>query len=137
MKIRIDCTSQKDLSFNGKKISQKSYNQIHTVLCPETIDYIHSIAILHKSFQKMTVKSLEIFTKDRIDETEFMEFITKMKNVGFDTQNEHCTIQFVDDDCNVVYCYKFKTVTKTNKRIKRKQKQKQKAKYSQQTLYKK
>ena len=133
MKIRIICTSEKELTFNKKKITKNTYKEIHTFLQPEKIEYIKSIAILHKSLPKLTVKSLEFFVKEIIDETQFLEFIAKMKNVGFETETKKSTIQLVDNDGTVVYCYHFLTATPCRKF--KKPKSKTDAKYSQETLF--
>ena len=45
-KIRINCTSQKDLTINNKKINNISYNNL--VNKPDNIDYISKISILYE-----------------------------------------------------------------------------------------
>ena len=45
-KIRINCTSQKDLTINNKKISRITYNNLENK--PDNIDYITKIAILYE-----------------------------------------------------------------------------------------
>ena len=56
-----------------------------------------------------------------------------MKNVGFETETKKSTIQLVDNDGTVVYCYHFLTSTPCRKL--KKTKSKTDAKYSQETLF--
>ena len=47
-KIRINCTTQNDLTFNNQKIDKKTYDDIIIKLQPYDIEYIHSVIILYK-----------------------------------------------------------------------------------------
>ena len=48
-KIRINCTTLEELSFNNKKINEEIYNDINIKLSPYNIKYIDSIIILYKT----------------------------------------------------------------------------------------
>ena len=82
-KVRIQCTSKKDLSFRNKPINKKTYREIHNAFQPETIDYIDSFVILHKTFHRFTTKSFEIILQDTFDDEQIVFFIRYMKQLGF------------------------------------------------------
>ena len=82
-KVRIQCTSTKDLSFRNKPINKKTYREIHNAFQPETIDYINSFMILHKTFHGFTTKSFEIVLQDTFDDEQIVFFIQYMKRLGF------------------------------------------------------
>ena len=108
-KIRIDCTSKDNLCFDNKKIKKESYNNIHSRLQPSNINYIYEIYILYKNYKSFTYKSLE-FNCTEINENEFIEFIKKMKNIGFCCLNHKTTIQFIE----CLNYYAFKTYLPSN-----------------------
>ena len=142
-KIRIRCTDPKELAFNGKKITKKSYNNIHNRLQPNNIDYIDAIIILYITSYSIryprrypeffTDKSLEFLCNTKITEDQFKVFILKMKEIGF-ASDQKCSIQFIDNNGKIMYNYDFNLCKpkpiKVNPRNKNKL-------YSQQYLYKK
>ena len=87
--IRIDVTQFDNLSFNGKCINKKVYQDIFSNLEIDDIDFIESAFILYKGTgKKFTTKRL-VFVCDReITELQFIQFIDKMKRVGFQSNND-------------------------------------------------
>lgn len=135
-KIRIMCTDLNELAFNGKKINQKSYNNIHNKLQPDNIDYIDTIIILYIKYysELFTNKSLEFLCNKEISEYQFKEFIQKMKEIGF-SSNKKGSIQFIDihDKGNIIYNYDFNSCNPIPIKVNPRKKNKF---YSQQYLYK-
>jgi len=133
-KIRIMCTHPNELSFDGKKIKKKSYNNIHNKLQPDNIDYIDAIIILYITYypEFFTNKSLEFLCNKEISEYQFKEFIQKMKEIGFSSNKKGSIIQFIHEK-RIIYNYDFNSckpiLIKVNPRKKNKL-------YSQQYLYK-
>jgi hypothetical protein len=139
-KIRINCTSEEQLSFDDNKITKYIYDRIHIVLQPDNIDYINDIIILHKNNVDFTLKSLEFICKININEEQFIKFIEHMKNIGF-YSDSNSNIQFIDNIGNIIFNYKFNSIEKKspiqNKLNKSNKHKKNKSNYSQQYLYKK
>ena len=73
-KIKIDCTSINNLSFDNKKINKKQYFKIHNLLNPNIFEYIDSIIILHKKFKNITIKTLEFLCNRELDLVEFLYY---------------------------------------------------------------
>ena len=133
-KIRIMCTDPNELAFNGKKIKQKSYNNIHNKLQPDNIDYIDAIIILYITYypEFFTNKSLEFLCNKEISEYQFKEFIQKMKEIGFSSKKKS-SIQFIDNEGNSIYNYDFNSCKPISIKVNPRKKNKF---YSQQYLYK-
>jgi len=99
-KIRINCTSQKDLTINNKKINCISYNNLENK--PDNIDYISKISILYednfhsKSDVNYINKTLEFYCNRKISEIEFKEFINNLKNTGFNSKKKEPKIQLIE-----------------------------------------
>ncbi len=75
------------------------------------------------------------FNCTEINENEFIEFIKKMKNIGFCCLNHKTTIQFIECSTNIIiYNYNFSLCKKTKAVQKPKTK---KYKYNLVSLYKK
>jgi hypothetical protein len=131
-KIRINCTSEPQLLFNGKKIKNKK-NNIILKLQPDKMDYISSVIILHKSIKKCTLKSFEILCNYKITEMQFMDLIERMKQIGFYSKDKRNTIQFISIiDNEVIYNYYFKSASPATEEIKKKS---NRYRYSQEYLY--
>lgn len=93
-KCRINCTSIEQLNFQGAKIDEDCIN-LHTHIIsdlqPENIDFIDQIQIVKKKIKKeigfFTTKTLEFIITRELERHEFIEFICKMKNIGFRSKN--------------------------------------------------
>lgn len=135
-KIRINCTTKKELTFNDKPINKKYTKNIYTELQPLNIDYIDGIIILYKHLLlKRTLKSLEFLVNIQLTDILFIEFINKLKDVGFNSKNDKPRIQFIDNTGNIIYNYNFDTCLPLD--IKKYKNKKNKSSYSQLYLYKK
>lgn len=146
LKIKIDCTSSDDLTFDNKKIDLKLHNDIILKLEPQNIDYIDSIIILYKCINKrinkfvtktFVTKTFEILYKKKIIETnesQFIELIQLMKSIGFFSKRE-CIIQLINNKGDIIFNYNFNTCLSVPiKPIKNKKKNR--SIYRQQNLYK-
>lgn len=113
-KIRINCTSQKDLTINNKKISRISYNTL--INKPDNIDYISKIAILYednfhsKSDVNYINKTLEFYCNRVISEEEFKDFINNLKNNGFVSKKKEPKIQLIDSEGKIIFNYNYDTI---------------------------
>uniref|UniRef100_A0A6C0EUL0 Uncharacterized protein n=1 Tax=viral metagenome TaxID=1070528 RepID=A0A6C0EUL0_9ZZZZ len=96
-KIRINCTSQKELTFKTLKITQELYiNEIHKLLEPDSFNFIDSVTLLHKKCQtnSITTKSFEFLLNNEIQKCHMIDLILKMKHIGFVSET-NCSIQFM------------------------------------------
>ena len=107
-KIRINCTTQKDLTINNKKINTKSFSN-----CAFKCDnFITKIAILYednlhsKDDLCYITKTLEFFCDKEITQEEFINFINKLKDAGFISKRKEPKIQFISDN-KVIYNYNY------------------------------
>jgi hypothetical protein len=113
-KIRINCTSQKDLTINNKKISRISYNNLEYK--PDNIDYITKISILYednfhsKSDVNFINKTLEFYCNCIITEIEFKDFINNLKNIGFSSKKKDPKIQLIDNEGKIIFNYNYNTI---------------------------
>lgn len=112
-KIRINCTTQKDLTINNKKINQKTFNNF--IAKTDINNYIKKIAILYEDNFHMKDdisfinKTLEFYCDREITEIEFKEFVSKLKLLGFVSKKKHPKIQLIDNDGNIIYNYNYNT----------------------------
>jgi hypothetical protein len=110
-KIRINCTSQKDLTINNRKISRISYNNLENK--PDNIDYITKIAILYednfhsKSDVNFINKTLEFYCNRVILEEEFKDFINNLKMNGFSSKKKEPKIQLIDNEGKIIFNYNY------------------------------
>ena len=102
-KIKINCTGIKNLSYNGKEISTKTYNNVSNKFKIEQFiteyDYINKLVILYKRIPKpfeFVCKTLEFVCNDMISIKDFIVFIKHMKSIGFKSDNNNIRIQFLD-----------------------------------------
>jgi len=116
-KIKISCTSPKQLCYNGKKISKKNYNKCEFERLIINTDYINNALILHKKIRKpcgrpFTTKTLEFICNKEISDIEFIYFIQNMNDIGFNSEDD-TNIQFIklDNIHNPILIYSFKTMT--------------------------
>jgi hypothetical protein len=112
-KIRINCTTQKDLTINNKKINTRTFNNF--ISKTDINDYISKIAILYednfhmKDDNSFINKTLEFYCDRDITGIEFKDFIIKLKKLGFESKKRHSKIQFIDNDGNIIYNYNYNT----------------------------
>ena len=113
-KIRINCTSQKDLTINNKKINRIVYNTLENK--PDNIDYITKISILYEdNFHSKTDinfinKTLEFYCSRVISEDEFKDFINNLKLIGFTSRKNEPKIQLIDNEGKIIFNYNYNTV---------------------------
>jgi hypothetical protein len=113
-KIRINCTSQKDLTINNKKISRVTYNNLENK--PDNFDYISKIAILYednfhsKSDVNYINKTLEFYCNTQITEQDFKNFINNLKDIGFHSKKREPKIQLIDSEGKIIFNYNYNTV---------------------------
>ena len=113
-KIRINCTSQKDLTINNKKINCISYNNLENK--PDNIDYISKISILYednfhsKSDVNYINKTLEFYCNTQITEQDFKNFINNLKDIGFHSKKREPKIQLIDSEGKIIFNYNYNTV---------------------------
>ena len=111
-KIKIVCTSKYDLSFNRCKINRFIYDTITNTLNPCENNFINNIIVLYKSSNKYKIinfidKSLEIICNTRLTEEQFIQYIKKMHNCGFQSWN-NVIVEFIDITNNeIIYKYTF------------------------------
>lgn len=112
-KIRINCTTQQDLTINNKKINQKTFNNI---ISKNDIDeYITKIAILYEDNFHMKDdisfinKTIEFYCNREINESEFKDFIIKLRKLGFVSNKKQPKIQFINNEGNIIYNYNYNT----------------------------
>jgi predicted transport protein len=118
-KIKIGCTSEDELCYNNKKISNKNYNKPNFEELMNNTDYIETALILYKKilYKKFTTKSLEFMCKREISEDEFKTFIESMKKIGFKSNNDN-TIHLIKINDNKpskqIFIYNFQSEEKIN-----------------------
>ena len=104
-KCKCNCTSIEQLAFKGRKINNKiAYDAIVSDLQPDNIAFIQQIQIVTKKIREMrrgivspfTLKTIEFLLNRELNELEFVEFIHKLKDVGFSSSIENNPIQFIN-----------------------------------------
>ena len=88
-KIKISCTSKKELCYNNNKISkpnskkksEKDYDKLKQLV--NNHNNITSSLILYKKFENFTTKTLEFLCNKEITEDDFKDFIKNMHDIGF------------------------------------------------------
>ena len=114
-KIKIFCTNINELSFTGCRINRSNYDNIIYILNPEEDDFINKIIILYKyskrhDIENFVVKSLEIICNTELTENQFIEYIEKMHDCGFESKN-NVTVEFINiEDNKTIYKYSFNSM---------------------------
>jgi hypothetical protein len=120
-KCKCKCTSIEQLAFKGCKINNKiSYDAIVSDLQPDNIEFIQQIQIVTKKIRELrkgrempfTLKTIEFLLNRELDELEFVEFIHKLKDVGFSSSIENSPIQFINTSTlpiTIMFDYNFST----------------------------
>jgi len=120
-KSRIYCTKENHLNFKGKSINDNIFKckQLIGCLQSENTTFIERIQIVSKTIKggkkkhPYKFKSLEFLISRKIEETEFVELIRKMKECGFSSTEKKISIQFIDIKNNPhtpLYDYDFITL---------------------------
>jgi hypothetical protein len=114
-KIRINCTTQQDLTIDSKKINKQT---IKSVMFE---DYINKVYILyednfHSNDKNFINKTLEFYTDKLLTEEEFKDFINNLKFRGFISKRKEPKIQMFDDDGDIIYNYDYNNATSFNKK---------------------
>lgn len=131
-KIKINCTSEDQLSFENSKISKQMCQHLLSKL---QLDNVESIILLHKTnCNSFVSKTLEFICSKEINEEQFIAFIHNMQRAGF-VSKTNSKIQFIDNDGNIIFNYRFNTCLPAL--LKMKKRRKNKSRYSLQFLYKK
>lgn len=106
-KIRISCTTQKDLMINNKKINRNTFNNI------KLPDYIKKVLILYEdNFHSKTDnnyinKTLEFYTDKCLTEEEFKDFIDNLKKQEITSNRKNPKIQMLDNDGDMIFNYNY------------------------------
>ena len=105
-KIRINCTTQQDLTIDSKKINKQT---IKSVMFE---DYINKVYILyedniHSKDKNFINKTLEFYTDKLLTEEEFKDFINNLKFRGFISKRKEPKIQFIDNDSRIIHNYNY------------------------------
>jgi hypothetical protein len=120
-KCKCNCTSIEQLNFKGRDICKKRIqNEIIHDLQPDNIEYIQKIQIVTKEIRVIrrgidrpyTLKTIEFLLNRELDELEFVEFIHKLKSVGFNSSIENSPIQFINTSTlpiTIMFDYNFTT----------------------------
>ena len=120
-KCKCNCTSIEQLAFKGRKINNKrEYDAIVSDLQPDNIEFIQQIQIVTKEIRvrrmgiasPFTLKTIEFLLNRELDEIEFVEFIHKLKDVGFSSSIENSPIQFINTSTlpiTIMFDYNFST----------------------------
>ena len=120
-KCKCNCTSIEQLAFKGRKINNKiAYDAIVSDLQPDNITFIQQIQIVTKKItvrrmgieMPFTLKTIEFLLNRELDELEFVEFIHKLKSVGFSSSIENNPIQFINMSTlpiTIMFDYDFST----------------------------
>lgn len=120
-KCKCKCTSIEQLAFKGRKINNKiAYDAIVSDLQPDNIEYIQQIQIVTKEIREMrrgivspfTLKTIEFLLNRELNELEFVDFIHKLKSIGFSSSIENNPIQFINTSTlpiTIMFDYNFST----------------------------
>ena len=120
-KCKCKCTSIEQLAFKGRKINNKiAYDAIVSDLQPDNIAFIQQIQIVTKEIRvrrmgremPFTLKTIEFLLNRELNELEFVEFIHKLKDVGFSSSIENNPIQFINMSTlpiTIMFDYDFST----------------------------
>jgi hypothetical protein len=148
-KCKCNCTSIEQLNFKGRKINNKiAYDAIVSDLQPDNIEYIQQIQIVTKKItvrrmgieKPFTLKTIEFLLNRELDELEFLEFIHKLKSVGFNSSIENSPIQFINTSTlpiTIMFDYNFSTEVANEHEIHRRERSgRNKSSYNTVEIYK-
>ena len=112
-KIRINCTTQRDLTINNKKITIMNYNKYSNELNNDK--NISRVSLLfednfHHKDKNFINKTLEFYLSTDINKEEFELFIQKLHNLGYKSKKEAVKIQYFNSSNNIEFNYNFTTI---------------------------
>jgi len=118
-KIRINCTSQRDLTINNKKITIVNYNKYSSNLNDD--ENLIKVSLLfednfHKRDKNFINKTLEFYLKKDLNSREEFElFIERLHKLGYKSKKEVAKIQYFNSLGNIEYNYDFNSIKAFNK----------------------
>lgn len=112
-KIRINCTSQRDLTINNKKITINNYNKYSSELNNDK--NISKVSLLfednfHNKDKNYINKTLEFYLYNDINKEEFELFIEKLHNLGYKSGKKEPKIQYFNSSNIIEFNYNFNTI---------------------------
>lgn len=112
-KIRINCTSQRDLTINNKKITINNYNKYSSELNNDK--NISKVSLLfednfHNKDKNYINKTLEFYLYNDINKEEFELFIEKLHNLGYKSEKKEQKIQYFNSSNIIEFNYNFNTI---------------------------
>jgi len=119
-KIRINCTSQRDLTINNKKITLVNYNKYSSQLNDDVENLIKVSLLFEDNFhhrdKNFINKTLEFYFKNDLNSREEFElFIQRLHNLGYKSKKEVAKIQYFNSSGNIEYNYDFNSIKPFNK----------------------
>jgi hypothetical protein len=120
-KCKCNCTSIEQFNYKGRDICNKRiHNEIINDLQPDNIEYIQKIQIVTKEIRVIrrgvespyTLKTIEFLLNRELEELEFLEFIHKLKSVGFSSSIKNNHIQLINTSTlpiTIMFDYNFIT----------------------------
>ena len=132
-KIKISCTTEKELCFREKKIDQNQYSKIHSILKSSHFDFIDKTIILHKKMRNkvnkpVTIRTIELFCNSEMNKKDLLKFTKLLKKHNFKSK-VNTSISFIDTASNDILLKSKFTSEKFLPPEKRKQKIKNNSKY--------
>lgn len=104
-KIRIPCTNKNEFCFDNKPITTKLTNEIYTALRFRNMECADRASILFKHYNQkgkdMTIKNLEFFCDNLMQEKDIRKFIKKLKKCKFSSIRD-TRVEFIDTKTNDV-----------------------------------
>jgi len=141
-KIKISCTTKKDLCYNNEKLTKTNYNKQNLENLINNTDYIEKSLFLYKKIKikskYIQTTSLEFICKcdNEISDIDFETFIKDMQNIDFSSNTEN-TIHLIKINGNnqneTIFKYEFESITK--KKIIKKKHNPNRSTYHTQMLY--
>ena len=132
-KIRIECTNEKDLSLNGKKINKKSdVSQLTNQFDLEKAIVVSREIVVPR--KKFVLKTFECLFNRKLTEIELIEFVRQMKKSGFSSA-QNVRVDFINATNNeYLHSIRFNTEEQFKPRI---QPRTHKYKYNSEIIYSK
>lgn len=112
-KIRINCTTQRDLTINDKKININNYNKYSNDLNENK--NISRVSLLfednfHSKDKNFINKTLEFYLYSDITKEEFELFIEKLHKLGYKSRKEAPKIQYFNSSNIIEFNYNYNTI---------------------------
>lgn len=113
-KIRINCTTQKDMTINDKKINIMNYNKYSSDLNNDT--NISKVSLIfednfHHNDKNYINKTLEFNLKNNLtSQKEFELFIQKLHTLGYKSKRNFPKIQYFNSSGIIEFNYNFNKI---------------------------